>query len=50
MDLLFAFIVIVIFYTACIEFLKIYNISVEWAFVVGILASTIADVILGTIL
>ena len=50
MDLLFAFIFIFIFYSVCIEFIKNYIISVESAFVVGIIASIIADVILGTIL
>lgn len=50
MDLLFAFIFIFIFYSACIEFIQIYNISVEWAFVVGIIASIIADVVLGKLL
>ena len=41
-----AIIVIIFFYTACINLIDAYKISPEWAFIIGLFASWIVDVIL----
>ena len=39
-------IVIILFYTACLNLIDAYFISPEWAFIIGLFASWIVDVIL----
>lgn len=36
-------IIIILFYTACLNLIEVYNVSPNWAFIIGLFASWVAE-------